>query len=77
MQILAIIYPDLLKITHMSSDEYPFSQIKVTLNNNSILLASSLMFPQKGKPEIYLKEMDKDKWRQVDLYAIESIVFIP
>jgi hypothetical protein len=60
----------------MSSDEYPFSQIKVTLVNKSILLASSLMFPQKGKPELYLKDTVSQKWKQVDLYAIESIDFI-
>jgi hypothetical protein len=61
----------------MSPGEYPFSQIKVTLHNKSILLASSLMFPQKSKSEIYLKDLKSEKWNQVDLYAIESIVFVP
>ncbi len=61
----------------MSPGEFPFSQIQVTLTNQSTLLASSLMFPQKGRPEVYFKEMDTEKWKQVDLYAIESIVFIP
>jgi hypothetical protein len=60
----------------MSSVEYPFSQIKVTLLNKSILLASSMMFPQKGKPEIFFLEKDKQKWIQVDIYTIQSIDFI-
>ena len=59
----------------MSYPEFQFSQIKVTLHNKNILLASSLMFPQKGRPEIFLKEMDHEKWIQLDIYAIERIEF--
>jgi hypothetical protein len=59
----------------MSPTEFPFSQIKVTLLNKNVLIASSLMFPSKGKPEIYFLNQETEKWIQVDIYAIQSIEF--
>ena len=61
----------------MSPVEYPFSKILVTMDDARILTASSIMFPQKGKPEIYLKLENTDNWIQVDLYSIGKIEFQP
>ncbi|MBK7029625.1 MAG: hypothetical protein IPH45_10605 [Bacteroidales bacterium] len=59
----------------MSTSEYAFPKIQVTLTNNKTLLASSIMFPQRGRSEIFLKEYDNEKWLPVDIYLIDKIEF--
>jgi hypothetical protein len=59
----------------MSSTEYPFSRILITLHSQKSLVASSIMFPSKGRPEIYFKEINGEKWLPIDIYSIERIEF--
>jgi len=59
----------------MSSTEFPFSRILITLHDQRSLVASSIMFPSKGRPEIYLKDIQSEKWLPVDIYSIAKIEF--